>query len=509
VSQRIRTQLILAVTLISVTVFALLSYILIAAQQRSLIAQMKENSSQCIQTIKSSTRFAMMHNRREELLEIINAIGRQANVKTVRIVNKEGRVVYSPEDAETGQFVDMEAEACFGCHSEEHPQQELAEQEWSRFFTENDQRYLGIIDPIYNEPSCSEAECHAHPASQTVLGVLDLTVSIAGVHREMVTSRNKAILLTAVTIFSTGIIVLLLFHYRIGRPVGDLLSATRRVADGDLTSQIEIVRNDELGQLESSFNEMTKKLAETQNQLYQSNKMASVGRLAAGIAHEINNPLTGVLTYSSLLLSDAPDNSELKEGLEIIVRETKRSREIVKGLLDFSRQVPPHKGNADLNEIVERSLEIVDHQFKVSNIKITKGLRQNLPPIRVDAMKIGQVLLNLLVNAADAVEPGAGEIFVGTELVESSGARLVEVKVTDNGKGIPDDEQAKIFEPFYTTKESGTGLGLAVVWGIVGEHDGTISVTSKVGRGTTFSVRLPIDHPMEPAQESGQNERSS
>jgi len=500
---RIGAQLILAVAFIAVVVFALLSFILITAQRRSLIAQMKRHSTQCIETIRSSTRYAMMHNQREELTEIVAAIGRQPTINKVRILNKDGQIVYSPDSKERGHKVNMEAEACLGCHGTKVPRVRLAEEDWSRFFADElGNPYLGIISPIYNEPSCAEADCHAHPAAQTVLGVLDVTVSLEGVQEEMATSRNKAILLTAVTIFSTSIIGLLLIHNRVGRPVTELALATRRVADGDLTTTIDVHRNDELGDLQHSFNEMTKRLAETQSQLYQSDKMASVGRLAAGIAHEINNPLTGVLTFSSLLLRQAAAGSELHEGLETIVSETKRCREIVKELLDFSRQAPPLKTDTDLNHVVEKALDIVDHQFTVNNITVTKGLATTLPAVRADANKMGQVLLNLLVNAADAVEPGAAEIFVGTDVKEVSGRTYVEIKVADNGHGIPISEQSQIFEPFFTTKETGTGLGLAVVWGIVSEHAGTITVTSKPARGTTFTVRIPTAESAENLEES-------
>jgi two-component system NtrC family sensor kinase len=502
VRSRIGEQLILAVALISVTVFALLSFILITAQRRSLISQMQRHSTQFIETIRSSTRYAMMHNQREELDEIVDAIGRQPEIAKVRIFNKEGQIVYSPNESEKGNRVDMEAEACFPCHGTEVPRERLDQNDWSRFFSDDQgQSFLGIIRPIHNEPSCSEADCHVHPESQTVLGVLDVTMSLEGVHEEMVDSRNKAILLTAITIFSTSLIGLFLFHSRVGRPVTELAAATRRVAEGDLTTTIDVRRHDELGDLQRSFNEMTIRLDETQSQLYQSNKMASVGRLAAGIAHEINNPLTGVLTFSSLLLRDAPEGSELHEGLTTIVSETKRCRDIVKELLNFSRQVPPHKTLLDLNEVVEKALDIVDHQFTVNNIEITRGLAPNLPAVKADANKLGQVLLNLLVNASDAVEPGSGEVFVGTQTIDANGKAAVELKVSDNGSGISPEHQAQVFEPFFTTKDNGTGLGLAVVWGIVTEHEGTIRVSSRPGRGTTFTVRLPAATALELAPE--------
>jgi len=492
---RIRTQLISSVALISLTVFALLSFILIRAQRRSLIEEMAQHAEQWTETIRTSTRHAMMGNRGEDVHQIIDAIGELQTIRKVRIFNKEGRIIYSPEKTEIGTMVDKRAEACYGCHAADSPLERLETTERARFFTDSeDQMYLGFINPIYNEPGCSEAACHAHPADQTVLGVLDVTLSMEHVETQVAASLNKAILLTAVTIFSTSLIIVFLFHRLVAKPVEELLAAMKTVATGNLDYRIKVKRNDELGELGRSFNRMTGKLAETQNQLYQSNKLASVGRLAAGIAHEINNPLTGVLTFSSLLLKNADEDPELKEDLETIVGETKRCRQIVKGLLDFSRQVPPHKSNRDFNDIVERALGIVDHQLVVNNIRVTKTLAEDLPAVRVDPNQMAQVLINLLVNAADAIGPDGGEIFVSTDTKEVDGRLFVETKVADDGFGIQEEEQSKIFEPFFTTKEGkGTGLGLAVVWGIVNEHDGSITVSSRLNRGATFTVLLPVE----------------
>jgi two-component system NtrC family sensor kinase len=245
---------------------------------------------------------------------------------------------------------------------------------------------------------------------------------------------------------------------------------------------------------------MTRKIAETESQLYQSNKLASVGQLAAGIAHEINNPLTGILTFSSLLLSQTDQDPAVREDLETIVRETKRCRDIVKGLLDFSRQVPPRKTNSDINVIVNQALAIVDHELDVANIQVTRGLLEDLPTARVDANQMVQVLINLLVNAAHAIGPKtSGEIFVGSDLTTIEGKPHIEIKVADNGCGIPSQHLQKVFEPFFTTRDTGgTGLGLAVVWGIVNEHGGTISVDSQPKRGTTFTILLPVNESSRP-----------
>ncbi|MGB3564955.1 MAG: ATP-binding protein, partial [Thermoanaerobaculia bacterium] len=166
------------------------------------------------------------------------------------------------------------------------------------------------------------------------------------------------------------------------------------------------------------------------------------------------------------------------------------------------------KTHVNLNETVKRSLEIVDHQLAVNNIAVTTTMREDLPSARLDSNQIVQVLINLLVNAADAIGPQGGEIFLSTDLKEIESNQMVEVKVADTGSGIPLSEQDKIFEPFFSTKEGkGTGLGLAVVWGIINEHDGSISVTSQPERGSTFTILLPINVRMELSDKSHENER--
>ncbi|MGB5661013.1 MAG: ATP-binding protein, partial [Thermoanaerobaculia bacterium] len=339
-----------------------------------------------------------------------------------------------------------------------------------------------------------EAACHAHPPDQAVLGVLDITLDLAGTERHMAEERGKALITIGGAILSISFLIWLIIYQLVGKPVAKLMKATDAVAAGDLDYRIEVKRNDELGKLQHSFNDMTRKIAEAESQLYQSNKLASVGQLAAGIAHEINNPLTGILTFSSLLLNQTDQDPAVREDLETIVRETKRCRDIVKGLLDFSRQVPPRKTNSDINSIVNQALAIVDHELDVANIQVTRGLLEELPTVRVDANQMVQVLINLLVNASLAIGPKkGGEIFVGTDLKKIEGKSHIEIKVADNGSGIPSQNLQKVFEPFFTTRDTGgTGLGLAVAWGIVKEHGGTISVDSQPRRGTTFTVHLPV-----------------
>ena len=326
-----------------------------------------------------------------------------------------------------------------------------------------------------------------------MLGILDVTLPLAEVDRLLTVNGRRAAALSGTAILAIVFILWLFFRQRVVKPVAQLLEATNKVAAGDLEHQLPVNRNDELGSLQRSFNGMTRQLATAQSQVYQSNKLASIGQLAAGVAHEINNPLTGVLVHSSFLHKRAVEGSEEQKDLETIVHETKRCREIVKGLLDFARQAPTSKGTVEINPVIERALKIVDNQLRVKEIKVIRALRDDLPTTYADDNQIAQVLINLLVNAADAIGSGGGEVYIATEIRETEEGPAIEIKVADSGCGIAEQHLGRIFEPFFTTKEQqGTGLGLAVVWGIIRQHGGTIQVDSGPGRGATFTILLPV-----------------
>lgn len=436
----------------------------------------------------------MLFYRRDRVHQIIDTIGQQEGIEKVRIFNKEGIIIYSSDQAGIGTMVDKHAEACYGCHTADQPLEQLSISERTRIFQlEGQARSLGIINPIYNEPSCWQADCHVHGQEQKVLGVLDVDMSLAEVDRLTRENEAKVILLTLGAMIIISVFLWYFFQRLITRPVKRIVAATNAVAAGDLSYKLEVKRNDELGHLGNSFNKMTHNLAEAQTQLYHSDKLASIGRLAAGIAHEINNPLTGVLTYSSFLLKRAKDDPEMKSDLEVIVRETKRCREIVSDLLDFARPTSPNMKSMNLNEVIESALNIVANQLSFNHIVVQKDLDDSDTEVSVDPGQLQQVFINLLVNAADAIGEKGGTISLVTSVVSSDGKEYVQIKITDTGCGIAKENLSKIFEPFYSTKDQkGTGLGLSVVWGIIDKHQGTITVDSELGVGSTFTIRLPV-----------------
>jgi two-component system, NtrC family, sensor kinase len=617
-STKIGSKLIIAIGVITIVIIGVFSFCSIRAQSEALLSQAEIHANKLSDAIKNSIFTSMLENKKDEIQAIVSTVSHEPSIMEIRIFNKEGVVTFSSHHNVIGTTVDKRAEGCYECHAANEPLRRLPIGDRTRIYRTGpgSPRILGVINPIYNEPSCYQAKCHAHTKSQTVLGVLDVKMGLSDLDQQIADSKLRLIVFAAIAILALSLFIAYFVRRYIGKPVGELVKATNEVSSGNLNYTIDNPGEDELGILARSFNKMTKSLAEAKLQLFQSDKMASLGRLAAGIAHEINNPLTGVLTYSSFLLKRTKDNPELQENLEVIVRETIRSREIVKKLLDFSRQSPPKKHKADINKVLKSAIEVVASQLLLKRIELDARFDTSLPEIKIDANQIQQVIINLLVNAADAIGDNGGKISVilslislssyglaqikaavcakGHDLMDSelriyglptvkvkvvSGGNVgvvnldpvygkhrheygieiekgkalqvlcpqcnlslieenvncpkcgssvfcfdvpsngifenctnpacnwqrwqamddaghkdyMDVKVSDTGRGIPKEDLSRIFEPFYTTKgQHGTGLGLAVIWGIVDSHNGTVSVESEVGKGTTFIIHLPL-----------------
>jgi two-component system NtrC family sensor kinase len=300
---------------------------------------------------------------------------------------------------------------------------------------------------------------------------------------------------------------------RFSRPLRQLEELSRQIADGDykhdfvvrgpieiehlgrslnvMAKQLEAEKREleEWGNtLEKKVGERAEEMKKINSQLFRSEKLASLGKLAAGVAHEINNPLTGILTNSSLLLEDLPADDPRREDVEVMVHETIRCREIVKRLLDFARQTKPQKRLANINALIENIVLLVRNQTSFRNILIEKKL-DDIPDVLVDPDQIQQVFVNIILNAAEAMTKGG--VLTITSATSPSGDYLV-IRIADTGPGISEDVRERIFDPFYTTKEHGTGLGLSISYGIVEQHGGTISVESCLGKGSTFLIHLPV-----------------
>lgn len=282
-------------------------------------------------------------------------------------------------------------------------------------------------------------------------------------------------------------------------PIKNLVSASHRWAKGDLDYRVKTTGTNEISELANTFNLMASSLKErdeklkeyTSQQLMKSERLATLGQLAAGVAHEINNPLGAILMYTHLALEELEGNDNLRKNLEKAITEASRCKDIVKGLLDFAHQTEPKIEEADINETLERILDVVKDQALFHNVRITKNICAYLPKVSVDVGQIQQVFTNVVLNAAEAMA-GNGELTITTRT--ASDTEHIEIEFTDTGCGIPPQNLDKIFDPFFTTKEvgRGTGLGLAVSYGIIARHQGTIEVKSEPNSGTTFTIRLPL-----------------
>ncbi|MDI6779381.1 MAG: cache domain-containing protein [Bacteroidota bacterium] len=314
--------------------------------------------------------------------------------------------------------------------------------------------------------------------------------------------RSRTIILfLAITLMGAFVSMTLAYFIsrKISGSVRKLVSASREVAHGNLDAKVEIRSKDELRELADSFNLMASALKKRDEKLkefarkkiMESERLAIIGQLAADVAHEINNPLQGIVAYSHLLLEKMPSENSTKESINKIVTQANRCTDIIRGLLDFSRQRKPHKKSSDVNLILQECVSLVDSQALFHNIQIVKDFKENLPQIVIDPSQMQQVFMNMIINAAEAMD-GNGQLALATRLEPAEG--FIEVEFTDTGHGINEENLERIFDPFFTTKEMGhgTGLGLAISYGIIKEHEGTISVQSEVGKGTTVIVRLPV-----------------
>lgn len=321
--------------------------------------------------------------------------------------------------------------------------------------------------------------------------------------------RNAFTIFIALTILGMALSVGLglFLASRILRPVYLLIEASKEVSAGNLNPPIDLRQapKSEIGILQKTFQEMLESVreryrrqkVESEIQLLQSEKQASIGRLAAGVAHEINNPLTGVLTFTHLLLRRKDLPEEVRKDLETVAQATDRVRKIIKGLLDFSRQTALYPEPLNLHNLVRSTVALVENQALVKGILLKFEPGENIPPVTADTSQIQSVLLNILLNALDATDPG-GSVAITSRLQsspEKAGQRGVDLVVTDTGCGIPPENITKLFDPFFSTKEvgQGTGLGLSVSYGIVERHGGAIRVKSEVGKGSTFTIWLPLE----------------
>jgi two-component system NtrC family sensor kinase len=523
VPKSLALRLIVALTVILIVVEGSFAFYNVHKQERQVVDGMVLGADQLSRSIASATWHAMLADQRSAAYEVMQTIATKQGIDRIRIFNKEGRVMFSTSPGGETQ-VDKNAEACFLCHTREQPLVRVDVPSRARIFRGADRsRKLGMVTAIYNEPACSRAACHAHPESRNVLGVLDVTLDLARVDRDLAGLEVRALLTTALEVSLLAIFIALFTRRFVGRPIEQLIEGTKAVSAMQLDRKVEVRAGGEVGELARSFDAMrerlkaaqlenaefthrleakveerTAQLEETQKDLVRSERLASLGHLAASVVHEINNPISGVLNLSTLMQRILKDDGipagrveEFRRYLSQVEGETARVGRIVSDLLSFSRKSKREAGPADLNEIVRTTLSLIAHKAGQAGVRLEPELAPGLPPLVCDASQIEQVVTNLALNGVEAV-PRGGRVAVRT--AAASDGRSLILAVSDTGGGIRKDDLPRIFDPFFTTKEDGkgVGLGLAVVYGIVEAHGGEISVETVEGAGTTFRVRLPL-----------------
>ena len=302
--------------------------------------------------------------------------------------------------------------------------------------------------------------------------------------------NRRMVLIALICILLAGVIALPIARVVL-RPIDDLVRATERLAEGDMGVRVDARGNGELDVLGRSFNHMVETLNRTQEELLNKEKLASMGQLAAGVAHEINNPLGSILLFADTLHREAAEKDRQREDLKMIVQETLRCKKIVSDLLNFAREQDVLAQESNVNDILQQAINSVSHQSSFAQVQIVRNFDSELPRIQADPSQLVQVFVNLLNNSAEAM-PEGGTITLETRRMDHQ--QSVEIAVTDTGGGIPEENLGKLFNPFFTTKPlgKGTGLGLSIVYGIIKMHRGQISVRSQLGMGTTFTITLPV-----------------
>lgn len=469
----------------SFTIFSVIS-------RRSEAMEMFVNSSMNMgRSLERILRLSMLENRRDAIEVAVKDIAREEAIDAITLVTHTGEPIYA-SNAGPHTAVSLDDGRCSGCHlkNQERPLGKLPPA--SHVHIAEEAKLAKVVIPIYNAPDCYTSDCHAHSEDMPVLGVMQLDVSYADVEASLASSLRNLIVFSSLVALATFIAIILLIRQWVTNPVRDLLRGIRRVADGDLGHVIP-AGEAELGALAQAFNKMQDRLESSQRQLITAEKLASIGKLAASVAHEINNPLTGILTFAEDLVDESKPDDPRVDDYKVIRREAIRCREIVRQLLDFSRDDKPNFRSVDMNEILSHMVTFVSKQAIFRNVNIGTDFQSDLPPVTADSTQLEQVILGILVNASEAMPEGGGIRITSST---ANQGKEVEVCIRDTGPGIPEEHLHRIFEPFFSTKGgSSLGIGLGVSWNIINQHGGRLEADSTPGEGTTFRITMPSASP--------------
>ncbi len=512
----------------------LLSAMLIRSQREQVFAEVVRGSESISEAIGLSIDREMLLNHREGVAQMLQAVGSRDGIEGIRLFDKEGRIAYSSDTAEVGQMVDTAAQPCVSCHSAGNPRRVLPAQGHlpPRAFTDPaGERILSTIHVIRNQPGCQGSHCHVSPSAQSVLGVLDVSMSLEPAEARLAASTRGALLFSGLAVVLITAALFLIIWRSVRGPIDRMVKATRRVAEGDPTLKVPRGAAREIGILAGAFNEAVEslnssnrhleewvgtleqrvaekasELREAQFQVVRAEKLSSVGLVAAGIAHELNSPLMAILTYSHLVQRAVPPDSQAHEDLRMIEQQANRSAAIIRQLLDYSRkqEEAPVTEPCGVAQIIEGAEDLLKVEIQNADVHVEISIPDDLPEIEAQPGQLMQVFVNLMMNAIQAM-PDGGDLGIEADTVPRSayananlpphvGNELVRVVFRDTGIGIAPEDLSKVFDPFFTTKPvgQGSGLGLSVSQGMIRGYRGAILVESDGKTGTVFTVLLPV-----------------
>ncbi|MDA8170029.1 MAG: ATP-binding protein [Nitrospiraceae bacterium] len=487
----------------------LFGYLFIDYEKEVMLKNLINYAASSTDLIKKGIQYGMLTGRKDVIQQNVDVIGMGGNIQFIRIFGPDGKVKYASNKADIGkvpissnQFEEMES----------YPAT-------SRILGRGSEKMLLYTMPVFNEARCFSAQCHFHSPDQKVLAVIEAGFNTKEVDYLIRQNRVATVFLGGLFVAVISVFLCMILYKFVSKPVALMEEGMKRIAKGNLDEPIEINTKDEMGLLANTFNSMTQDLKRyrqdmenwtrtledevkrkteeimrAQDELINAEKLASLGRMAAGVAHELNSPLTGIVTFAHLLKGQTPaGNAQQHEDLQVIIDQANRCSKIIKGLLGFSRRTGFEMVEMNINGLIEATVSMVSHQARFLNVHFNMDLSPSVPSIMADPNQIQQVFLNMLINAADAMSE-KGTITISTKSVKAEDRDFLEITFSDTGPGIPEDHISKIFEPFFTTKPvgKGTGLGLSVSYGIIKKHGGDIIVKNGPDKGASFIIRMPV-----------------
>jgi len=527
ISKSLAAKLIVALILLIIIGGGISWYTLIHTGKENLINEAVKDATSYSDLIKKGIRYSMLTFNREGIQQTIDDLKSAKDVKGLKLFDSNGNIHYSSMPEEVGHKVDRTAPVCRGCHVDPTKPSEILVRgsQWTTYRGKEGYNMLTFIEPIYNEPTCSRASCHVHSPNQRVLGILESDFSLAAVDKNMKEQTVHTTVYALIFMSVISVVLYVIIRKFVLKPVSTLSNAMGTVAQGNLERTVTATSADEIGLLVNTFNDMTQELKTArermedwteslerevarktdalkkyQDKLVQAEKLAALGRLTADLAHEIRNPLTAIGGFARRLYKSAESEKE-KERAEVIVSEVHRLEKILREVLTFSRDARSHLEKHHLEEFVYDVLNLHEYICIEQSITVEVMIEKNLPPVLIDKDQVKQALTNLITNALDAMPRGGTlKVMAGNE--DLNDVRYVFLKVSDTGQGIDEDNLSRIFEPFYTSKQTGhgTGLGLSIARKIIEEHGGFIKAERNTGEGSTFSLYFPQQSEEEPQE---------